>query len=700
MFTVLTVTGEDTELYKATFSVNGVDLEMEVDTGARKSIISERTYGRQFSHIPLQSANVKLRAYNGGQIPVLGQITVTVKYQGQRAVLPLLVIKGHGSTLCGRDWLRQLTLNWAEISFFKEKKCSSVRDLLKKHSDVFHEELGTLKDIKASIIGRLDVTPKFCKHRPLLFAMKERVEIELKRLEEANIISPVKHSDWAAPIVPVVKKDQSLRLCGDYKVSVNQALETDTYPLPRLEELLATLRQEQLQLQDQMEFRLYKNSPNILRFLWRQLKVMWTKQTIPKVWRRAGGVVIPKEKDASNIDQFRPIRMLGAYKHDLAPNPICQKGRKKPACLIPRPSQRFWIHPPFSHLDSLQLLPHPKYHHKPGEKLLPRSAILYPNNRIHNIMAIFGSGNNGWMYHFPSSLHHGNGSDYSSFQVGHGRKTPPVWISLPPIHAYMDDMSTLTSTVACTKHLLGKLQANIACARMKFKPSKSRSISIVKGKLVDQRFHIKDTPISLVSELPVKSLGCWYNVSLKDADQSDQLREDTIKGLVTIDKTSLPGKLKLWCLQFGLLPRMMWPLMVYTIPMIKVEKLERTVSSYIKKWLGLPCCLSNIGLYRHGALELPVSSLTKEFKCTKVTLNMTLTESQDHMIPVAAPRLATERKWIPSEAVQQAKSALRHGDIVGQVQHGRGGFGLGTSRTTWHKATLTRPRGESWLLLR
>ena len=43
------------------------------------------------------------------------------------------------------------------------------------------------------------------------------------------------------PIVPVVKKDQSLRLCGDYKVSVNQALETDTYPLPRLEELLATL---------------------------------------------------------------------------------------------------------------------------------------------------------------------------------------------------------------------------------------------------------------------------------------------------------------------------------------------------------------------------------------------------------------------------------------------------------------------------
>ena len=71
---------------------------------------------------------------------------------------------------------------------------------------------------------------------------------------------------------------------------------------------------------------------------------------------------------------------------------------------------------------------------------------------------------------------------------------------------------------------------------------------------------------------------------------------------------------------------------------------------------------------------------------------MTLTESQDDAIRAAAPRLVTGRKWIPSEAVQQAKSALRHGDIVGQVQNGRGGFGLATSRPTWHKATSTQRR--------
>ncbi len=136
----------------------------------------------------------------------------------------------------------------------------------------------------------------------------------------------------------------------------------------------------------------------------------------------------------------------------------------------------------------------------------------------------------------------------------------------------------------------------------------------------------------------------------------------------------------------------MWPLTVYEVPITKIEKLERTVSSYIKKWLGLPRCLSNIGLYGKSALELPVSSLTEEYKCTKVRLDMTPTESQDAVIQAAAPRLATGSKWTPTEAIQQAKSSLRHGDIVGQVQQGRRGFGLGTSRPIWYKATSAQRR--------
>lgn len=93
-----------------------------------------------------------------------------------------------------------------------------------------------------------------------------------------------------------------------------------------------------------------------------------------------------------------------------------------------------------------------------------------------------------------------------------------------------------------------------------------------------------------------------------------------------------------------------------------------------------------------GPWNCPSLASQRSFKCAKVRLNMSLTQSQNEVIHAAARRLATGRKWIPAEAVQQAKSALRHGDIVGQVQHGRGGLGLGTSRPTWHKATPTQKR--------
>ena len=48
-------------------------------------------------------------------------------------------------------------------------------------------------------------------------------------------------ADWATPIVPVLKKDGSIRVCGDFKLTINQATCTEVYPLPRIEELFASL---------------------------------------------------------------------------------------------------------------------------------------------------------------------------------------------------------------------------------------------------------------------------------------------------------------------------------------------------------------------------------------------------------------------------------------------------------------------------
>jgi len=65
---------------------------------------------------------------------------------------------------------------------------------------------------------------------------------------------------------------------------------------------------------------------------------------------------------------------------------------------------------------------------------------------------------------------------------------------------------------------------------------------------------------------------------------------------------------------------------------------------------------------------------------------MTLVESRDKCVREAAPVLKTGRKWSAKKSVVEAQATLQISDIVGQVQHGRGGFGLSLVPPKWHKA--------------
>ena len=68
------------------------------------------------------------------------------------------------------------------------------------------------------------------------------MDAELDRLVEQGILSPVQFAEWAAPIVPVLKSDKkSVRICGDFKRTVNQASKVDKYPIPKIEDLFSSL---------------------------------------------------------------------------------------------------------------------------------------------------------------------------------------------------------------------------------------------------------------------------------------------------------------------------------------------------------------------------------------------------------------------------------------------------------------------------
>ena len=88
-------------------------------------------------------------------------------------------------------------------------------------ADLFKDELGLLKGIQANVTVDEPASLHFHKPRPVPLALTEKVEQQLdKQVEEGEVI-PVDKSKWAAPIVVVHKKDGGIRICGDFKISIN-----------------------------------------------------------------------------------------------------------------------------------------------------------------------------------------------------------------------------------------------------------------------------------------------------------------------------------------------------------------------------------------------------------------------------------------------------------------------------------------------
>ena len=84
--------------------------------------------------------------------------------------------------------------------------------------------------------------PRFNPARSILYALRDKVEKELQFLQEKSTIELVKFAEWAAPIVVVLKQDRNtVRICGDFSVTVNPVSKLDRYLIPRVEDLFARL---------------------------------------------------------------------------------------------------------------------------------------------------------------------------------------------------------------------------------------------------------------------------------------------------------------------------------------------------------------------------------------------------------------------------------------------------------------------------
>ena len=218
---------------------------MELDTGSFYSLMSEDTYAKTWATAS-ERPNISpfdnpLFVYGGSPISIVGVIRVAARLvnSGKAVDADLVIVKQKGPTLLGRGLMKSLEIS--SINFSNVNKVNTISPLLKEFPDLFSQGLGCYKGETFSIEVDPTVEPKFCKARPVPYAMRNMVDNELDRLIAEGIIEPVNHCRWAAPMVPVLKSDMAVRICGDYKLTVNKAAKLDCYPIPKIQDLLSNL---------------------------------------------------------------------------------------------------------------------------------------------------------------------------------------------------------------------------------------------------------------------------------------------------------------------------------------------------------------------------------------------------------------------------------------------------------------------------
>ncbi|KRY82815.1 Transposon Ty3-I Gag-Pol polyprotein [Trichinella pseudospiralis] len=213
--------GMSSRKIRITVVIENFPCEMEIDTGSEYTVLFEYVFRKlsQGIKIRLEPITVKLATFQGELVKVKGSCSVNVQYGNIHRTLALIVAKGHCPNLLGLNWFEPLGIHLSGV----------------------HHELGMYVGKPVSLDLDPNVTSICMKARKVPFALREKIDAELDKLVEQGVLEPVDHPVWSTPIVTPVKPDGTVRICGDYKCTINKALRKHAYLIPAVNQLLASL---------------------------------------------------------------------------------------------------------------------------------------------------------------------------------------------------------------------------------------------------------------------------------------------------------------------------------------------------------------------------------------------------------------------------------------------------------------------------
>lgn len=219
--------------------IESIHHTFQIDSGAAISAISESEYERTFCGCKLISDSTVLRGYTGEIIVVVGAIFPRITCNNVTKKFKILVVRNGGPPILGRNFCVEFKLT--EIRICNISASAALTALVDEFTALFEDTLGCLKNVKIHLSLSETAVPLFCKPRVIPFAFRDKIEESIKDYVKCGMLSSVEHSQWGTPLVPILKPDGNIRICADYKTTVNKFVEDVNYPLPLISDIFARL---------------------------------------------------------------------------------------------------------------------------------------------------------------------------------------------------------------------------------------------------------------------------------------------------------------------------------------------------------------------------------------------------------------------------------------------------------------------------
>ncbi|GJS53561.1 putative reverse transcriptase domain-containing protein [Tanacetum coccineum] len=269
-------TNPDSNVVTGTFLLNNRYASILFDTGADRSFVST-AFSSQIDIIPTALDHYYDVELADGRIIGLNTILrgCTLNILNHPFNINLMPVElGSFDAIIGMDWLAkyQAIIVCAEkIVFFlahvtteevedkSEKKRIEDVPIVRDFLEEFPEDLSGLPPTR-QVEFQIDLVPGVVPvaRAPYRLAPSEMKELseQLKELSDKCFIRP-SSSPWGAPVLFVKKKDESFRMCIDYR-ELNKLTVKNRYPLPRIDDLFDQLQGSSLGDKQETAFQLLK----------------------------------------------------------------------------------------------------------------------------------------------------------------------------------------------------------------------------------------------------------------------------------------------------------------------------------------------------------------------------------------------------------------------------------------------------------